>query len=164
MKIGEICALKWEDISLEEHCISVNKTMQRVSVDIEGKRKTKITVTAPKGDCRVRKIPISNKLYGYLSKFKRQDDAYISTGLPEKYLDSRTLQKRLKLILKACGISKGNFDMLRKTFIVRCVDLGFDINELGKIMGHSSGYTILTIYVHYSEDVQQRNMNILSAL
>lgn len=38
MRIGEICALKWEDIDMTERYIVVNKTLQRVYIkDFGGK-------------------------------------------------------------------------------------------------------------------------------
>ena len=32
LRIGEICALKWEDICIAEHYLDVHKTMQRVKI------------------------------------------------------------------------------------------------------------------------------------
>ena len=47
VRIGELCALKWEDISSEEHMINVNKTLQRVQTP-NGDRKTTIVISEPR--------------------------------------------------------------------------------------------------------------------
>ena len=48
MRVGEICALKWEDISFQEKSIYVHKTMQRLQIPESTSQKTHITVTSPK--------------------------------------------------------------------------------------------------------------------
>ena len=42
MRIGEICALKWEHIDLNKKLINVKQTLQRVYVE---KKKTKVIIT-----------------------------------------------------------------------------------------------------------------------
>ena len=32
LRVGEVCALKWENISFRDNCIHVHKTMQRIQV------------------------------------------------------------------------------------------------------------------------------------
>ena len=48
MRVGEICALKWEDISFQEKSIYVHKTMQRLQIPESTSQQTHITVTSPK--------------------------------------------------------------------------------------------------------------------
>ena len=48
MRVGEICALKWEDISFQEKSIYVHKTMQRLQIPGSTFQKTRVTVTSPK--------------------------------------------------------------------------------------------------------------------
>ena len=54
LRIGEICALKWEDIDLEEKLISVNKTVQRI---YKGKNNTELRIDEPKTYYSIRKVP-----------------------------------------------------------------------------------------------------------
>ena len=58
MRIGEICALKWEDISLSEKYIFVHHTMQRIQTNNPSGKKTEIVIMSPKSDCSIRRIPI----------------------------------------------------------------------------------------------------------
>ena len=62
MRIGEICALKWEDIDTENGIISVKKTIQRVYM-IEGEeRYTELILDSPKTKNSIRDIPMTRDL------------------------------------------------------------------------------------------------------
>ena len=50
IRLGEICALKWEDISFDDHHLNVHKTMQRIQhLDSDDKR-TEILIAKPNPD------------------------------------------------------------------------------------------------------------------
>ena len=57
MRIGELCALKWEDIDMEKRILTVSHTIQRIQ-SFEGSRKTKVIITEPKSQSSKRQIPI----------------------------------------------------------------------------------------------------------
>ena len=54
IRIGELCALKWEDISLAEKTIYIHRTMQRLQNNAGMNPRTKIIVTTPKSKCSIR--------------------------------------------------------------------------------------------------------------
>lgn len=163
LRIGEICALKWEDISFEEHYIYVHKTMQRLQTLSSGKKKTQIIISSPKSDCSIRKIPIPTNIFELLNALKNKADTFLLTG-KEKYVEPRTMQNRFKKVLTECNIQDANFHALRHTFATRCVELGFDIKSLSEVLGHASVNITLNRYVHPSMELKQENMNRLSEL
>jgi len=67
MRLGEICALLWKDIDLEEKTISITKAMQRISVK-DKERKTMIIIDVPKTQKSIRKIPIPDFLIPELKR------------------------------------------------------------------------------------------------
>ena len=69
LRVGEVCALKWDDISFRDKCIHVNKTMQRVQVKGNMDHKSEIIISAPKSECSVRDVPIP-ALKSYISYSK----------------------------------------------------------------------------------------------
>ena len=70
LRIGEICALKWSDISMENNTLSVNKTMQRLqALDSSTSQKTKVLVSYPKSDCSIRTIPLPDFIADKLRQF-----------------------------------------------------------------------------------------------
>lgn len=164
IRIGEVCALKWADISLDEKYISINHTMQRLQVLNSKDKKTQVTVSAPKSNCSIRAIPIPNNLYIILNEIVQPDDAFLLTGSKLRYIEPRTLQNHFKKAIKFCNIEDVNFHALRHTFSTRCIELGFDIKSLSEILGHASVNITLNRYVHPSMELKQKNMNMLSDL
>ena len=68
LRIGEICALKWGDISLNEQYLYVHQTMQRLQTKENGKTKTMIIISTPKSDCSIMKVPIQNDIFKLLKQ------------------------------------------------------------------------------------------------
>lgn len=163
MRIGEICALKWSDILWDEHCILVEKTLQRLQNNNESTAKTSIVITAPKSACSIRKVPLPDELYNLLHKHKQNDEAFVISGALS-FIEPRTMQNRYKSLLKECNIQDINFHSLRHTFATRCIELGFDVKSLSEILGHANVNITLNRYVHPSMEQKQRNMNLLTDL
>ena len=162
LRIGELCALKQGDISLDDCTIHIHKTVQRIQCD--GKQtKTKISVDTPKSFNSVRIIPIPPYLQRYLKK-SVPDDAFFLSGEVGKLVEPRVMQAYFRKTLKACGIYDASFHTLRHTFATRCVELGFDIKCLSEILGHASVNITLNRYVHPSMDTKREQMNKLAAL
>lgn len=164
LRIGELCALQWKDISFDDRCIRVHKTMQRLQTNSDAEHKTEIIISAPKSDCSIRNVPIPDKLLELMQKYQDSPDAYVLTGMCSLYIEPRTMQNRFKAIIKKSGISSTNFHALRHTFATRCIELGFDIKSLSEILGHASVNITLNRYVHPSMELKQKNMNLLSDL
>ena len=164
MRIGEICALKWGDILLDEQCLFVHQTMQRVQMNGDKSKKTKVLIGPPKSECSIRKIPIPSEMLQLLGRVKRQNEAFLLTGMIHSYIEPRCMENRFKAVIDECGVSKLNFHALRHTFATRCIELGFDIKSLSEILGHANVNITLNRYVHPSMDLKQANMNRLSVL
>lgn len=165
LRIGELCALRWENISLHNRTIRVNATMQRLrDCDHAGKRKTKVMISSPKSDASIRMIPLTDSA----AKLCRQcnphcPDAYLLTGT-EQFMEPRQLQKRLAKYTQACGLEGVHFHTIRHTFATRCVEAGFEIKSLSEILGHSDTSLTLGRYVHSSMELKRANMNKLTAM
>lgn len=162
LRIGEICALKWEDISFDEQYLYVHQTMQRLQTQKNGEKKTTVTISPPKSDCSERKIPIPDNIFQLLIEFRRPANTFFLTGMGNNYMEPRTMQNRFKSIIKRCNINDANFHALRHTFATRCVELGFDVKSLSEILGHASVNITLNRYVHPSMELKQKNMNMLA--
>lgn len=71
MRIGEICALTWEDIDTDNGVISVNRTIQRIYVIEEGTRKTELILDTPKTKNSIREIPMNRDLIRLIKPIKK---------------------------------------------------------------------------------------------
>ncbi len=163
IRLGEACALTWEDISLTEGYIYIHKTMQRIQKEHNGK-KTMIIITEPKTQSSIRTIPLPRQLIQLIKSSKLPMQGYLLTGSYEKYIEPRSYQYHFKKILQQCKIPQTNFHTLRHTFATRCVELGFDIKTLSEILGHSNINITLNRYVHPSFDLKKQNMNKINKL
>lgn len=163
LRIGEICALKWEDVSLENKVIYVRHTMQRLkNPDLLSDKKTKIVTGVPKSGRSVRNIPMNEDIRKLCSRWKEEDpEAYILTGKREQFLEPRTVQYRLKRYTRDCDLKDVHFHTLRHSFATRCVEAGFEIRSLSEILGHSSTTITLECYVHSSMRLKRQNMEKL---
>lgn len=167
LRIGELCALKWENINLESAVLSVNATLQRIQAMQHGQqceKKTKIIITSPKNSTSTRSIPIPTLLIDIAKDFRVAPDAYVLSGAPDKIVEPRVMQYRFKKYVKEAGIADANFHALRHTFATRCVECGFEIRSLSEVMGHSSVNITLNRYVHSSMALKRENMDKLDAM
>lgn len=165
MRIGEVCALRWDCISLREKTIKIVSTMQRLKdMEAESETKTKIVIDTPKSDTSIRTIPMTDyaaELCGRMCP--GSSAAFILTGTSD-YMEPRTLQYRLEKYTRECGLEGVHFHTLRHTFATRCVEVGFEIKSLSEILGHSATGVTLDRYVHSSIELKRSNMNKLSAV
>lgn len=161
MRIGELCALRWSDISLKEQSIHVHLTMQRIQTP-DSVTKTKVIITTPKSSCSIRTIPIPEELAKLLVRYQGQ--GFVLTGSETDYIEPRTMQNHFRRILVQCEIKQANFHSLRHTFATRCIEMGFDLKSLSEILGHANVNITLNRYVHPSMDLKRKNMQRLSKL
>lgn len=166
MRIGEICALKWCDININEGTIHVASTMQRLQVlDDSANARTKINVGDAKSTASERIIPMNGSIKALCEKMLVSDgEAYVLTGESARFLEPRTVQYRLAKYTAACGITGVHFHTLRHTFATRCVEVGFEIKSLSEILGHASAKVTLDRYVHSSLELKRANMDKLAAV
>ncbi len=159
MRIGEICALKWEDVDMKNRLIKVNHTILRIR-DTEYTNKSKVIVTSPKTNTSLRTIPINKKLYDLLVMFCSENSNYVLTN-SSKYIEPRNYSARYMTILRKLKIEQYNFHSLRHTFATRCVELGVDAKNLSEILGHTNVKTTMSLYVHPSLETQKEYLERL---
>lgn len=163
IRIGELCALQWEDLNISNSTLKVRKTMQRIQeTNVGAASKTKIIITEPKSDCSIRDIPLPSFLVEIAGQFTNHPKAYILSGERGKYVEPRTMQNRFKGYIEESGIDDANFHSLRHTFATRCVEIGFEIKSLSEVLGHSNVNITLNRYVHSSFELKHSNMNKLA--
>ena len=164
LRLGEICALRWSDISIRNQTICVRHTMQRLkNNDTIAGGKTKIVITAPKSNTSFRVIPLNNDTAELCKQWRPQNNAaYILTGKENCFIEPRTLQYRMARYTKGCGLEGVHFHTLRHSFATRCIEVGFDIKSLSEILGHASPTITLERYVHSSMQLKRENMNKLN--
>lgn len=164
LRIGEICALTWGDISFAEKQLHIKRTMQRIQLPKDDRQKTKVIIDTPKSDCSVRDIPIPDEIFKYILEMRKPESCFFLTGLENVFIEPRTLANHFDSVMKNCGIENATMHTCRHSFATRCVEMGFDIKSLSEILGHASVQITMNRYVHPSMDLKRQNMNKLSML
>lgn len=158
MRLGELCALKWEDIDYENRTVTVNRTVQRLAVNGHA-TKTILMESDPKSESSRRTIPLTASVLERLWVLK-EDKPYVFGG--EKPQDPRTMQYRFKKLLKEAQVDDRNFHTLRHVFATNCIENGMDAKTLSEILGHSDVKITLNRYVHPTMETKREQMDMLS--
>lgn len=158
IRVGELCALKWDDINLSEKKMYVCKTMQRIRAKSTTNSKTEIKILEPKSACSIRTIPLPDFIMEWVKEY-HTPETFLLTGDRCRYVEPRTMQNRFKKVLVSCGIQDANFHATRHTFATRCIELGFDVKSLSEILGHASVAITMNRYVHPTMALKAENMN-----
>lgn len=157
MRIGEICALKWEDIDFGKNVIHVDGTIQRI-YDPEIK-KTRLVYSLPKTVSSNRYIPISKNIVKMLKDFRKvsKPDYYVCSG-SVKPIEPRTFRDYYKrFILKKVGIDHViKFHGLRHTFASLLIESKADVKTVSTVLGHSDVSTTLNVYCHPSDESKKK--------
>jgi len=164
MRVGEISALKWSDIDLNEGMIYVHETAQRItSYSRETTKKDAKTVLCfenPKSESSERGIALSPKMISYLKKYRLSAVGEYVVSCKGGVAEPRVCQYRFERLLKKSGIKKVNFHALRHTYATRCMEEGMDLKTLSQLMGHSQ--TAMTL--KYGDSLIEHKKQAVKAL
>lgn len=160
LRIGEVCALRWEDVDLQQAIIHIRHTVCRIQN--VGHNGTVLVSGPPKTQSSYRDIPIPSPLFSLLHQHSLQSlSAYVASE-SENFVSPRTLDARFQNLLKRSGLSHINFHALRHTFATRCIEAGVDIKSLSEILGHANVAITLNTYVHSSMETKREQLRKLT--
>lgn len=149
MRIGEVCALTWEDVDTDNGVINVNRTIQRIYVIEDGTRKTELILDTPKTKNSIREIPISKDLLRILKPFKKiVNPAFFVLTNDAKPTEPRTYRSYYKNLMRELKMPELKFHGLRHSFATRCIESNCDYKTVSVLLGHSNISTTLNLYVH----------------
>jgi integrase len=143
MRIGEVCALQWEDVDFTQRIITVRHTVGRI-YNCELKTTERIH-TSPKTKNSCREIPISKQLFQSLKTVRKQSQSPYVVGTSTQSKEPRSYRDYFSRLLKRLNIPHLVFHGLRHTFATRCIESQCDYKTVSVILGHS---TTLNLYVH----------------
>ena len=158
IRVGELCALKFEDIT-ENGEIHVQRMYQRDLKEI---------VEHTKSDEGDRLIPLNEKAQNAIRiarelQNEKGASEYIFS-ISETPLSPHSVNDTLKTLCNRLGILYRSSHKLRKTFISKLIDANINIDTVREIAGHSDEKTTLNYYCYDRNSDKERREKILSAL
>ena len=174
MRIGEILALKGEDIDRKNRFITVNKT---VTIDDKGNVSLGNTTKTMAG---TRDVPYVEVLDETISKLPPKGFLFL---LPSgKFIRHGTINTHFVNICTKAGIklektkrtwrhkehkvklANVNTHMLRHTFATRCIENHMDAVTLSRILGHNDIQTTLNTYTDVFNEMKVNEMSKVNNL
>jgi integrase len=159
MRLSELLGLTWDDVDLDRGCIHVRAQLSRAHRGMPARR------VAPKTRAGVRQIPLTPQLAVLLRE--RRIGAGRGAGADWVFatrngnpLSQRNIQRSgLRLAADAAGLradgARLRFHDLRHTFASHLIiDLGLDVVQVSRLMGHASPSTTLNIYAHMFDEAR----------
>lgn len=176
LRIGELCALRDEDVDLNAGVIQVRQTLKR--------RKKGLQTNIPKTESSIREVPILYFALPILKRYKQFRDGQAennslyqpcdlffrtSNGGP---IDPRNATKSLQNLFGHLGIgiptnysnSDYGFHELRHTFATRMLESEINPKVVQELLGHSSIEITLGIYSHVSVQTKEAAIKKVSNL
>ena len=174
LRMGELLALKWEDIDFSTAQLHVRRTINRLAKyeAHDGENKTEIVFGSPKTKNSHRTIPLTRTMADELARWKQQqaqdkiragdkytDDGFIVTNEFGHYFEQKTFKDYYDRLLKDANIGHFTFHALRHTFATRALERGMDYKTLSAILGHYSVAFTMDTYVHSMDEHKRREMD-----
>lgn len=175
MRVGEICALRWQDVDLESDVIHVSHALTRVKGHFE--------LSSPKTATSVRAIPFGDSLKKALLLRRdamRSECNEIGTGRTDglfvigpaasnTWKSPQGLSQEWHQLAQVLGLvgTQGHcptFHDLRHTFATMAVSSGVDIKTVSVLLGHADPAMTLRVYADSLEDSKRAGMEKLDSI
>ncbi len=162
LRQGELLALKWENVHLDEKYLDVKETVKKVYVFDEDENKSLQTVyNTPKTSNSVRRVDLPDKIASLLSNIEKDSEFVFSdNGHP---ISAKTVFGNWKKVLNANGIPYKKFHTCRHTYATMLLTKGVDLKTVQDLMGHSD-ITITQIYLHVLPKTKVDAVNRINSL
>lgn len=156
LRIGELLALKWEDLDFNNEILNVYTSCHDGKND--GGKYVRIKDT-PKTPSSVRSIPLPKRLIPFIIDIKKRSLSEYVVSNKKKLISVRSNQGSFSLILKKLKIPHRGFHSIRHTFATRALECGVDIKTLSEILGHKTPTILLNRYAHSLFEHKKEMMN-----
>jgi len=143
LRVGEVIALRWEDVDLGTRRVSVRRRLYRGRLD------------APKSSYGIRQVPISTRLAQDLWRHRAgaADDDAVFTGPEGQPLRSEFLLRSIvKPAATRAGAPWAGVHTLRHTCASILFRSGWNAKQVQVVLGHHSPAFTLATYVHLIPD------------
>ena len=165
LRIGELCALRWEDIDLEQGILHVRRTVKRIeNTDRSSRNRCRMVVGPPKSHTSFRDLPLPDSIWRDLIRYHAgvaDDSCYLLNGRCDRFVLPRSYERSFSAWMKKCGIPEINVHSMRHSFATRCLQSGCGIKTVSEMLGHSSTAITMNLYIHTTMEEKREAVNHL---
>lgn len=163
LRIGEVCALTWNDLDVDGGVIRVSKTIQRIYLFDNACRRTEVVIDTPKSKNSIREVPMTKELMQMIRPLKRVvNGSYFVLTNGEHPVEPRTYRNYYKNLMIKLGMPPIKFHGLRHSFATRCIESHCDYKTVSVLLGHSDISTTLNLYVHPNMEQKKKCVEQMS--
>lgn len=165
MRVGEVCALQWDDIDLDEGTISITKTMIELP-------KGQYELTTPKTQSSVRTIRIGPSLIQILKRHKTTQKKnkleygqhyHVSNFVCTKANGQLVKMSSMRYLNRVANYEMGisfSFHSLRHTHVTLLLEAGANMKHIQKRLGHSKLATTMDTYSHVTDNMIKETVEL----
>ncbi len=156
MRVGEACALKWDDIDMTNNTIRIIKTITRGQTNFELSDTTKT-------DTSIRIIPIEHEILNIINEIPKKSP-FVFFGRKKSFVPPSTINRNARKIFNELGYTKLRLYDFRHFHATQLLAHGVDVKTVSHRLGHSSPTTTLNTYTHYVMDNDRKAAELIGDL
>lgn len=151
MRLGELLALKWEDIDFDEGTCHIHSDLS----EYEENGKTVINIQPPKTERSNRTIRLSAEAISVFSAMKdKANSEFVVVSSKGTLVPQQRIDRSFKRIVNNCNLSKDfTPHCLRHTFATLMYKENMPLEAISKYLGHASTEVTRSIYVHIFDEI-----------
>jgi integrase len=169
MRGGEVTALTWDNVDLDNGIVKVRHTLV-------SKGKSIFELESPKSSVSIRDIKIGNTLIKILNQqriYQKEmklkygqwynNSNFVCTKENAKPMNTNTIKILSRKINTELNINF-NFHSLRHSHATMLLEAGANIKDIQKRLGHSKLSTTMDTYSHVTEKMENETVNLLESI
>ena len=183
LRMGEVLALRWNNIDFNDRLISVCSSLSRVYHSGAEGKKSELIFQEPKTEKGKRVVPLLDSVVSSLKIHKEAEklrlksldlnevavkqyfkDGLVFTNELNNPIEPRNFIRKFHALLKKAGVSKTNVHSLRHLFATRGLESGIDLKVMQELLGHANISITGDIYSHVSTKVKQDAIKKLNSI
>lgn len=169
LRRGEVLALHWDDVDLEQGTLRVRQSLQRVA--------GKLSVTPTKTEQSNREVHIPKFLIPILKAQRlrvKEERVHMASRWVEcnlvfpntigKYIEPRRLDRWFHAALEKAKLPRIHFHDLRHSAATLLIEEGIELKLVSAMLGHADSSITRDIYLHVTERMKKQTANKMDEL
>ena len=148
LRVGEVLALRWQDVQLTRKRINVRNTVVRLA-----NKKQSFVQDNVKSESSRRTIPLTPEAINILEEqYARRVNEWVFVNDDGERLSYEALRYQTRKACDEAGIEYRGEHVFRHTFATNCYHKGIDVKILSRLLGHADVNITYNLYIHLYGD------------